>query len=86
MLAPRGVEPAAGPGPQAHVAGPTAVVCQCSLGWRSSRHRPARPALNRVFFRLVPRAAPCGLYDYPPPFGLAEYDPRFRARPSPKTT
>jgi tRNA (mo5U34)-methyltransferase len=47
---------------------------------------PPRPAVNRVFFRLVPRAAPCGLYDYPPPFGLAEYDPRFRADPSPKTT
>jgi hypothetical protein len=50
---PRRVEPAAGPGPRAHVAGPTAFVCNVLWDGGLPATIPPRPALNRVFFRLV---------------------------------
>lgn len=41
--------------------------------------RGPREAVNRLFMKLSPRAAAVKVHDYPPPFGLGAYDPRFRA-------
>jgi tRNA (mo5U34)-methyltransferase len=36
-----------------------------------------RSVVNRVFFQLVPRTWACPVHDYPAPFELAKFDPRF---------
>jgi tRNA (mo5U34)-methyltransferase len=39
-----------------------------------------REAVNRMFLQLTPRTGKCAMHQYAPPFGLAAYDPRFKAK------
>jgi tRNA (mo5U34)-methyltransferase len=48
-------------------------------------HTPtAREAVNRLFMTLTPKDGVVPMHEYPAPFGLAAFDPRFRGKSGPE--